>query len=356
MFYPARCLLLMLISSVIAVNAADSECFASQKTPQKVIGINQDLLWTKDLEIDALIKIIKEAGITHIRIPVRWVTVEPEKGKWDFKKADTVIRKLRNADIEILGALMSFPAWENNTAGRQVEGWYDTYPPNDTVNWSEYVRKAVSRYKKEIKNWEIWNEENGVDFWRPLPDAKLYTAFLKSAYKVCKSSNPKCIVSLGGLQMNGIIANPWSPVKTTNFLQAIYDAGGKPYFDVVNIHPYVLPNENEGADYMKKLTLDTIRVMRKNGDATKPLWITEIGCGINEADTAEKQAELLKESFDALYSIPQVKAVYWFCLKDYDSQITGPEDSMGIVDINNAKKPSFYALQQTARKYNKLNK
>jgi hypothetical protein len=46
-----------------------------------------------------------------------------------------------------------------------------------------------------------------------------------------------------------------------------------------------------------------------------------------------------------------VKAVYWFCLKDYDRSIVGPEDSMGVLTIKNERKPSFYALKKSAVKY-----
>ncbi|MHB1457194.1 MAG: glycosyl hydrolase, partial [Armatimonadota bacterium] len=249
------------------------------------------------------------------------------------------------------GSLMSFPAWANGTEGKKVEGWYDTYPPESTTEWTVYVKKVVARYKKDIRLWEIWNEENGVDFWRPTPDAALYMKFLKPAYSACKAANPKCVVVMGGLQMNGIIPNPWSPVKTPNYLQALYDLGGKDYFDVVNIHPYVLPRETEGAPYMRKLTEDTIAVMKKNGDGRKPLWITEIGCGTSEYDSPDAQAKLLETSFDTLYSLPQVKAVYWFCLKDYDRSITGPEDSMGVLTIKNGKKPSYFAFKRSAEKH-----
>lgn len=349
-----NCLLkpILAVMTVAIISSANSAAIDDvwAKSAGKVMGINQDMLWTDEAQIDALIKLMKEAGVTRIRIPIRWVTVEPQKGKWDFHKADGIIHKLRKAHIEILGTLMSFPAWENGTTGRKVEGWYDTYPPESADNWAKYVEKVVSRYRKDIHLWEIWNEENGVDFWRPVPDVAKYMPFLKSAYAACKSANPKCVVVMGGLQMNGIIPNPWSPVKTSDFLQAIYDAGGKPYFDVVNIHPYVLPREGEGAPYMRRLVEGTIEVMQRNGDGDKPLWITEIGCGTNAVDTPEAQAKLLKESFDALYSLPQVKAVYWFCLKDYSQSITGPEDSMGMLTIKNERKPSFYAFQRAAHK------
>ncbi|MHB1458046.1 MAG: beta-galactosidase, partial [Armatimonadota bacterium] len=88
----------------VAITSAAIQSADAAKVQGKVIGINQDLLWTEEKEIDPLISLMKEAGVTHIRIPIRWVSVEPAKGKWDFSKADMVVRKLRAARIEILGS------------------------------------------------------------------------------------------------------------------------------------------------------------------------------------------------------------------------------------------------------------
>lgn len=341
--------MLALLLAAPRSSAADNA--GSDTHRQFVVGINQDLVWTDDAELDASITVLKESGATHVRIPLRWTTVEPKRGQWDFAKVDRVVHKLRGAQIGILADLSSFPGWENETEGRTVEGWYDTYPPKDDTNWATYVRTVVRRYKKDIKLWEVWNEENGVDFWRPLPDAKRYVQLLKVTYKECKAADRKCTVVLGGLQMNGVVANPWSPVKTTDFLQAIYDSDGKPYFDCVNIHPYVLPSKEEGARYMRRLVGETIGVVKRNGDEKKPIWVTEIGCGTNETYTREAQAKLLGESYDVLARMPQVAAVYWFCLRDYKQAITGPEASMGIVTDRFERKPSFDAFRRSADKY-----
>lgn len=313
------------------------------------VGIVQDFVWTKDADIDPLIKLAKESGATHVRICIRWNVVEPRKGEWNFDRVDMVVRKLRAAKLDIFAILGGVPGWANGTEGKKVEGWADTYPPDSDEDWANYVRIVIKRYRKDIKLWEIWNEPNGVDFFRPLPDARRYVELLKAAYRACKEADPKCKVLLGSMQMNGVIPNPWSPVKTPNFLQAIYDHGGKPYFDLLNIHPYVLPSE--GAKHMAELIQGTIEVAKRNGDGKKPIWVTEIGCGINANDTAEAQAKLLADSFDALASIPQIGGAFWFCLADFEKDLVGPEASMGIVTRNLVKKPSFFAFQKAAEKY-----
>ena len=185
-------------------------------------------------------------------------------------------------------------------------------------------------------------------FRSPAPDAKVYVQILKSAHDAIKASDPKATVVLGGLQMNGIIPNPWSTLKVENFLQQIYDAGGKPYFDVVNVHPYVLNTPNEGPEYCARLVRDTVGVMKKNGDGKKPLWITETGLPTGGAVTEEMQAQHLEGIYRELGKIPEVKAIHWFELRDYPKPICGGEESMGILSGDGRRKPSFEMYRKLA--------
>ena len=312
-------------------------------------GVNQDFVWTKDEQIPGLIQAMKEAGVQAVRLPIRWITVEPEHGKWDFRKVDRVIRALRDSHIELLPILMSVPPWASGVNPAEVKGFPDTFPAKRVEDWQEYVRQVVMHYHKEIRYWEIWNEENGEDFYKPLPNAGEYVGILKAAHDTIRTIDPKARVVLGGLQMNGIIPNPWSPIKVENFLQKIYDAGGKPYFEVVNIHPYVLATREQGPAYAAKLVRDTVLVMEKNGDSHKPLWITETGLGTGNGVTEQMQAEHLTGIYGEMANIPQVKAVYWFLLRDMDKSVCGGEDTMGLVSTNGRRKPAFAVFMKAAK-------
>ncbi len=229
--------------------------------PAPRFGVNQDFVWTRDEQIPRLIQAMRDARVQAVRIEIRWNTVEPEPGKWEFAKVDRVVRALRDAKIDILAVLMSVPPWASGVKPAEVKGFYDAFPPQRLSDWAEFVRTVVTRYHKEIRFWEVWNEENGSDFYRPTPNAAQYVGLLKSAHDTIKAVDAKATVVLGGLQMNGIIANSWLPVKTENFLQQIYNAGGRRFFDVVNIHPYVQATAEEGPAYEARLVRDTVGVM-----------------------------------------------------------------------------------------------
>ena len=145
-------------------------------------GVNQDFVWTKDAQIPGLIQAMKEAGVQAMRLPIRWTTVEPERRKWDFRKVDRVIRALRDSHIELLPILMSVPSWASGIDPAEAKGFPDTFRAKRVEDWQEYVRQVVTRYHKEIRYWEIWNEENGEDFYKPLPNSGEYVGILVTVH------------------------------------------------------------------------------------------------------------------------------------------------------------------------------
>lgn len=319
---------------------------ASKPVPR--FGVNHDFVWTPDDDIPGLVKAMKEANVQAVRIPIRWTVVEPERGKWDFAKVDRVVREIRDAKIEILGTLMSVPAWASGIDPKNIEGFWDCFPPLDDKDWSEFVKRCAIRYKDDIHYWEIWNEQNGPDFYKPMPDSGEYVWLLKAAHKAIKDVDPQARVVLGGLQMNGIVPNPWLPIPIINFLHKIYYAGGKPYFDVVNIHPYVTTAKDQGPAYAAKLVRDAVEVMKIHGDAGKPLWITETGTYTDEHVTEQDQAAHLEGVYSELGNIPEVAAIYWFTLRDYGSAICGGEDTMGLIAKDDRRKPAFDSYRKIA--------
>jgi hypothetical protein len=307
-------------------------------------GINADPVWNfKADELPQFAEMLKLTGCGAVRIPIRWRVLEPMKGAWDFSAVDRAVEVIPG-DVEILGTLMSVPEWANGMDPKKSEGWFDAYPPRDPADWDRAVSAIVSHYRHRIKHWEIWNEENGVDFFRPRPDARAYTELLKIAYLAAKKADPSCVVVLGGLQMNGILANPWSEVKVTNFLEDLYKAGARPYFDACNTHPYVLPAE--GAARMIEVTRSTLALMARYGDADKPLWITEVGCGADSSAGEQAQARLLQETFELAAREPRIQKVFWFLLRDMEKDLLGPESTMGLFKHDGTTRPALKSFSR----------
>ena len=319
---------------------------ATGQSPEKnraYYGINSDPLWNfKPEELPQFVAMLTKSQCGSVRLPIRWQAAEPKRGEWDFSAMDRVVQSIPK-EIEILGTLMSVPAWANGMDPKTAKGWFDAYPPRDVTDWERAVSTIVTHYRGRIKHWEIWNEQNGVDFFRPQPDARAYTELLKSAYQAAKKADPACLVVLGGLQMNGIIPNPWSDGTAPNYLEDLYKAGAQPYFDICNTHPYVTPEQ--GARYMMELTGATLKLMARYGDAAKPLWITEVGCGATSPEGEQAQATLLRDTFELASGEPRIQRVFWFLLRDMEKDLLGPESHMGLFKFNGVAKPALEAFR-----------
>lgn len=138
----------------------------------------------------------------------------------------------------------------------------DGTPVNDSNFYALYVYKTVSKYKDNIKFWEIWNEPdfsfsaNSVrlpgeegSWWDNNPDPceyKLhapifdYIRMLRISYEVIKSIDPDALVAVGGLGypsfLDAILRNTDNP--DNGQVTAAYPLGGGAYFDVLSYHSY----------------------------------------------------------------------------------------------------------------------
>lgn len=193
------------------------------------------------------------AGIRWARTDFDWTTVQPsETGPWDFSMLDSTVDQAQKAGVTILPILGYNVAWAS-PAYQHLDAWL------------EYVRRTVSRYHDRLPCWEVWNEEDIVQFWKETPNAANYTTLLKATYQEIKKIDPDLQVLVGGL--SGI---PYE------YIEGIYRAGGKDFFDVLAVHPYRYPQTPEASSLRDDL--DKLRtLMARYGDTDKPVWITEIG-------------------------------------------------------------------------------
>ena len=135
-------------------------------------------------------------------------------------------------------------------------------------------------------------------------------------------------------------------VASGDFLSRIYRAGGvKPYFDGVALHPYVADARAMGAQ-IENLR----RIMRRNGDAATPIYVTELGWGSGSGPTPLGARPLrpgqpaLEGLRDALRQPPALAAsrgAWWFTWTDEGGscQFCG---SAGLLTEKREAKPSWY--------------
>ena len=205
---------------------------------------------TRDEPIARTCAMLRVAGMGWVRSDFDWITVEKAKGVWDFSRFDEVVSECEANGLHILPILAHYVPWAN--------------PAHEHLDaWEEYVRRIVARYGSRLPVVEVWNEENYAQFWRD-PNPTNYIALLRRTYETAKKVNPNVRVALGGT--SGV---------PLGYIEEVYRLGGAKCFDIMNIHPYSHPRRPEGT---LDVQIEKLRaLMARYGDASKPIWITEIG-------------------------------------------------------------------------------
>ena len=163
----------------------------------------------------------------------------PEKGKFNFAETDAVVERCRKAGLNLMPILG--PAF-NDTADMYTRGipdWAVERRPESKVSWSwtprvlfpriedwkTYVRALVSRYKNDIKAWEILNEPNA---WLTPEE---YVPYMRATWEAAKEADPDCVIVAGCAtsDMGGKPA-PWTC--------RVLELDGAKHLDVLSIHMY----------------------------------------------------------------------------------------------------------------------
>jgi hypothetical protein len=183
----------------------------------------------------AYLKQVKAAGLKEIRYDLSWNVVEAQKGKYDWSKFDNVIKNVNAAGLKSIVMIARTPAWAAPTSCRGT-----TFcAPADKAAFAKFAGLAASRYKdNNVIAWEIWNEPNIVEFWKPMPNPNQYARLLQGAYESIKKANPSATVLVGGLSGNSVNFNGDDYIDPRSFLGQVYAADTTKPFDGIAYHPY----------------------------------------------------------------------------------------------------------------------
>lgn len=333
--------------------------------PAGKYGVAEHLRWSvPDYEVPDVVRQIAEAGIQFVRMDFNWDLIESVKGMFDFSRFDNIVSLLHASNIQVLPIPYCSARWSSSSSGPD----FNVYPPRSVEEFASFIGRVVEHYdadgdidapgRPQIDCYEIWNEENITQFWRPNPDPAKYVELLKASFYAAKYVNPFCCVVLGGLAGNGVDMG-WEPAESKHFLQKIYDNGGKGFFDVVAIHPYVYPVPVSSAlRTLQTLVNATKAVMKRNHD-DKPLWITEIGWSTfpnawnNPTVSEEEVAVWLTKVYTELKGVDKI---FWHNFRDigfnpdldrfWGYSGDNVEHHFGLTRSDGSLKPAYYAYKQ----------
>ncbi len=265
-------------------------------------GINGNELYAlSDAELQTAVAHYKALGGHWVRFDFDWSVIRPDNSQpYRRERFDTVVRRLSEAGVSVLGILTYTPAW---ASGHKTSKFF---PPLDMADYAAFAGHMAAHFGPlGVHAWEIWNEPNLGQFWMPAPDPRAYAALLKAAYRAIHEADRDAIVVSGGLAQPG---NSAGSMSALDFLQAIYDNGAGPYLDAVGNHPYMSPAMpgDEGPNNWRKMIAGSQSMrahMARHGDGDKRIWITEFGAPTHGRDaygtviTEDQQARMLAKAY-----------------------------------------------------------
>lgn len=294
---------------------------------------------TRAADLDAM----KATGAKWFRVGVQWSEVEQVRGEPRWSNVDKTLQLALERGLRPIVMVGYTPEW-----ARPVLCSSRFCPPANPADFAKFVRMVVKRYAPfGVKTYEIWNEPNIANYWRPAPDPAAYTSLLRAAASAARSVDPTVTIVSAGL--SPAANDRTSKITPSTFVSQMYAAGAGGSFDGLGMHPYALPvSPLHPRSWNAFYTLpDLYEIMVAHGDADKKIWMTEFAYATGNSQlsvTTYEQATYLAEAYGALMDAPWAGPLLWFNFRDRGQDPSDPEQNFGLVTWTGFPKPAHAAF------------
>ncbi|MFN8522358.1 MAG: cellulase family glycosylhydrolase [Chloroflexota bacterium] len=340
------------------------------KSPEYGMNI---FIWDNPSTTDRDLGKLKSAGFGWQKSLFQWGEIEPVKGQRNWGESDRVVSASKNAGIKIIARLDFQPTWARRDNAHNG-------PPDNYNDFGDFVRAFVERYSSTssigtVHAIEVWNEPNLAREWgnQPVNQAAAgdYVRLLKTAYEAAKSVDKSVIIITAGLSPTGWNDDTARPDDV--YTQWMYDAGAKPYFDVLGAHgpgykapPSVSPEEAANTplygghrSFTFRRVEDLRQIMVDNGDKDKQIWLLEFGWTTDRVNPAyawhsvsqEEHAQYLLDSYKwaAKNWSPWIGVMTLWNLPDPRWNNDREEAWWGVAGVDGSDRPALTRLAAARR-------
>ena len=245
----------------------------------------QVFMWWRPEVASRDLQMVKAAGFSWVKVNFGWREIEGAgKGQFDWSRTDKIMEMITNDGMDAIIRVDHQPEWVGG--GFPVNG-----PPNNLTDLGDFLSAMATRYKGQIRAYQVWNEPNLAREWGDqVPDPARYVEMMGVAYAAIKAADPNAMVVSAGLSPTGTWSDEARPDDW--YLASMYEVmGGNSdgYFDVLGAHapgflyapetdPSVAASDSHGQRAFCFRRVEDLRdVMVKYGDADKQVAILEFG-------------------------------------------------------------------------------
>jgi hypothetical protein len=301
-------------------------------------------------QVDRELDLIAGAGASWVRVDVPWRFIEPAEGDIvpdTLNRLDYIIAAAGRRGVRVQAVVIEYPDWCNRSQGMWV-------PPDDDTDFENIMRFLSARYAGRIDYWELGNEVNETEFWAvPRSDSpRRYAHFLQYGYRGVKAGNPSAKVISAGLAGSDHL-----------YLQEMYDAGAKGYFDLLGVHaythgrsPYAIDPKEPSSTFAGLAAMKA--TMERNGDVGKKIWITEVGWQTSNVEyhvTQQQQAQFVYEAYQRLVNeFPYVEELFIYGARNSGTNAGLSTFNYGLLNQDYSPKLAYAAYKRAHEDFDKL--
>ncbi|MFT3765872.1 MAG: cellulase family glycosylhydrolase [Minicystis sp.] len=295
---------------------------------------------------------VAATGARVLRFGMGWDGIEERSGHYDFRFWDEIIGTAERLGVTVIPYLCYTPEWAGSGA---EDAWRK--PPRNLEAFGRFAGVVAERYRGRVRSWELWNEPDTEDYWRGSPED--FARMVTFAAQQVRRADPEALVVLGGMARG-----------RGAFSEAVLerlDAGR--HFDAFNLHGYLETWSTEPAEgYPGRVdAMSAILPRRAKGP---DLWLAEMGYSDRQSTpgapgsgythavydyehTPEYQAESLIKHHVLARAGGRLSLTAWYRINNLPltEGVIGDDHNrhLGILDVNGAPKPSFWAMRLVSR-------
>jgi hypothetical protein len=322
------------------------------------ISYGDTLVWESPTTVSQTLDDAVALGVTSIRLDLNWDDVQHDSAtSYNWSSFDGVVQAARSRNLTVLPIIAYTPPWARASGCTDVK-----CAPADPNAFASFAATASARYKSmNVHTWEIWNEPNVVEFWKPTPNVAQYVQLLKVTSTAIKAVDPHAVIVSGGIAP---IATFGGNLSQYDFFNAFVTQGGANFADAIGDHPYsfpVLPSYLAGWNAWQVMIGDIEGILKAHGIANKKIWVTEYGAptngpGMGATPTDYKigsnpdhvdealQAQMANDSIHLARTSNFVAAIYWYSYKDLGTSTSTVENFFGLRRADGSAKPAWQTL------------
>lgn len=169
------------------------------------------------------LEMLTAAGFRWVRMDFGWGGTERKAGEYDFSAYDRLAATLERHQLRAVFILdYGNPLYDGGSAPHTDAG---------RAAFAKWAVAAVKHFAGRGYLWEMWNEPNHEQFWKPKPDPAQYAALARATGEALRAAG------VLGPQGEAFIGPATSTIDLP-YLEACFKAGVLEFFDAVSVHPY----------------------------------------------------------------------------------------------------------------------